>query len=176
MGSPVIPTLTSTCSTLLPILEQPNIDTRTSVDYSSMLAFHHDDQTHPCKHRKWRPKCKHCGKLGYKIDKCNALHEYEDCGKPGHKIDKCYALHGRLPRFTRVPRSSVSSGTPAMFNKFLKWYKDQESSSSIAYVTHTSTSFVGLTRSSSPGLWVFDSGAIHHITSKKSLISFFILS
>ena len=38
-----------------------------------------------------------------------------------------------------------------MFNKFLKWYKDQQFSSSTASVAHTGTSFVGLTQSSSPG-------------------------
>ena len=58
-----------------------------------------------------------------------------------------------------------------MFNKFLKWYKDQQSSSSTASVARTSTSFVGLTQSSSPGPWVFDSGATNHINGNKSLFS-----
>jgi len=58
-----------------------------------------------------------------------------------------------------------------MFNKFLKWYKDQQSSSSTASVAYTSTSFVGLTRSSSPSPWVFDSGATDHITGNKTLFS-----
>ena len=75
---------------------------------------------------------------------------------------------------TRDPPSPVSSDTPAMFNKFLKWYKDQQSSSSTTSVAHTGTSFVGLTRSSSPGPWVFDSGATDLITGNKSL--FFSLS
>ena len=66
---------------------------------------------------------------------------------------------------------SVPSDTPAMFNKFLKWYKDQESSSSTTSVAHTGTSFVGLTQSSSPGPWVFDSGATDHINGNKSLFS-----
>jgi len=58
------------------------------------------------------------------------------------------------------------------FNKFLKWYKDQQSSSSIASIANTCTSFVGLTRSFSHGPWVFDSRAINHITSNKSLFSY----
>jgi len=58
-----------------------------------------------------------------------------------------------------------------MFNKFLKWYKDQQFSSFTAFVAHTGTSFVGLTQSSSPGPWVFDSGATDHITGNKSLFS-----
>jgi len=52
-----------------------------------------------------------------------------------------------------------------MFNKFLKWYKDQQSSSSIVFVAYTSISFVGLTRSSSPGPWIFNLGATNHIIS-----------
>jgi len=67
--------------------------------------------------------------------------------------------------------SDVSFDISAMFNKFLKWYKDQQYSSSIASVAHTSTSFIGLTQSSSPGPWVFDSGATDHITGNKSLFS-----
>ena len=58
-----------------------------------------------------------------------------------------------------------------MYNKFLKWYKDHESSSSTASIAHTGTSFVGLTRSSSLGPWVFASGATDHITGNKSLFS-----
>jgi len=71
-----------------------------------------------------------------KIDKCYALYKCDHCCKPGHKIDKFYALHGcplrsvvvvqtylYLPSSTRDLPSSVSSDTPAMFNKFLKWYK-----------------------------------------------------
>jgi len=120
-----------------------------------MLASYRDDWTRPRKKGKGCPKCEHCGKLDHKIDKCYTLHECEHCGKPGHKIDKCYALHGRPPRFaavvqtnlfpplsTGVPHSPVSSDTPAMFNKFLKWYKDQESSSSTTYNAHTGTSLL----------------------------------
>jgi len=102
LGSLVVPTLTSIYSTLLRVPEQPNIDIPTSVDDSSTLASHHDDQTRPCKQGKGRPKCEHYGKLGHKIDKCYALHECEHCGKPGHKIDRCYALHGRHPRSAAV--------------------------------------------------------------------------
>jgi len=92
-------------------------------------------------------------------------------------------LHGRPPRSaatvqtnlsppssTRDPPSSVSSDTPAMFNKFFKWYKDQQSFNSTAFIAHTGTSFDGLTQSS-PGPWVFDSGATDHITGNKSLFS-----
>jgi len=131
LGSSVVPTLSSTYSTLLRVPEQPNTDTSTFVYDSSTLASHHYDRTCPRKQGKLCPKCEHCGKLGHKIDKCYALHECEHCGKPGHKIDKCYALHGRPPRFVvavqtnlspplsiRVPHS-VSSDTPALFNKFL---------------------------------------------------------
>jgi len=178
LGSPVVPTLTSTCSTLLHVPKQPNTDTPAFVDDSSALASHSPSQT-----GKGRPKCEHCGKLGHKIDKCYALHKCEHYGKPGHKIDRCYALHGRPPRSAATTQTnlsppssigdppSVSSDTPTMFNKFLKWYKDQQSSSSTAFVTHTGTSFVGLTRSSSPGPWVFYSRAIDHITGNKSLFS-----
>jgi len=114
------------------------------------MASHCDDLTCPYKHGKGHPKCEHCDKLS-------------------HKIDKCYALHGRPPRSTTVvqidffrpssardPPSFVSSDTPTMFNKFLKWYKDQLSSSSTAFVAHTGTSFASLSQSSSPGPWVFD--------------------
>jgi len=140
-------------------------------------------RTRPRKQGKGRPKCDHCGKLGHKIDKCYALHECEHCGKPSHKIDRCYALHGRPPRSDAAvltnlspPSStgdppSVSPDTLAIFNKFLKWYKDHESSSSTASIAHIGTSFVGLTRSSSLGPWVFDSGATDHITGNKSLFS-----
>jgi len=138
LDSSVVPTLTSIHSTLLRVPEKSNTDAPALVDDFSTLASHHDDRTRPHKLRKGRPKCKHCGKLGHKIDKCYALHECEHCGKSGHKIDKCYALHDRPPRFAVVVQtnlfppsstgdlpSSVSSDTSAMFNKFLKWYKDQ---------------------------------------------------
>ena len=180
LGSPVVPTLTSTCSTLLRVPEKPNTDTPTFVDNSSALA---SQRTRPRKQGKGRPKCEHCGKLGHKIDYCYALYECEHCGKPSHKIDKCYALHGLPPRSAAVvqndlstPQSSgdplfVSSDTPAMFNKFLKWYKDQQSSSSTTSIAHTGTSFASLTQSSSHGSWVFDSGATDNITGNKSLFS-----
>ena len=67
--------------------------------------------------------------------------------------------------------SSVSSDILVMYNKFLKWYKDQQFSNSTASVAHTGTSFVGLTQSSSPGPWIFYSGATDHITGNKSLFS-----
>ena len=184
LGSPVVPTLTSTCSTLLRVPEQPITDTPAFVDDSSALVSHRDDRTHPRKQGKGHPKCEHYGKIGHKIGKCYALHECEHCGKPSHKIDKCYILHGRPPRSAtsvqtnltppssiRDPPSFISSDTSAMFNKFLKWYNDQQSFSSTAFVAHTCTSFVGLTQSSSPSPWVFDSGATNHITGNKSLFS-----
>jgi len=80
------------------------------------MVSHRDNWT--CPQGKGRPKCEHCDKLG-------------------HKIDKYYALHGRPrsaavvqtdlspPSFPRDLPSSVSSDTLSMFNKFLKWYKDQ---------------------------------------------------
>ena len=108
LGSPVVPTLTSTCSTLLCVPEQPNTDTPASVDDSSALVSHRDDRTRLRKQGKGRPKCDHCGKLSHKIDKCYALHECEHCGKPGHKIDRCYALHGRPPRSTAAVQTNLS--------------------------------------------------------------------
>ena len=89
--SPVVPALTSTCSTLLRVPEQPNTNTPDFVDDSSALVSHRDDRTRPRKQGKGHPKCEHYGKLSHKIDKCYALHECEHCGKPGHKIDRCYA-------------------------------------------------------------------------------------
>ena len=89
LGSPIVPTLNSTCSTLLRVPNQPNTDTPASVDDSSTLASHRDDHTCPCKQGKKRPKCEHCG-------------------KPGHKIDKCYALHGRPPRSIAVVQTNLS--------------------------------------------------------------------
>ena len=43
------------------------------------------------------------------------------------------------------PTSSDILGQPAIFNEFLKWYKDCQNSGSIASVAHSSTPFVGLT-------------------------------
>jgi len=77
LGSPVVPTLTSTCSTLWRVLKQPSTDTPASVDDSSALVSHRDDRTRPRKQGKGRPKCEHCGKFDHKIDKCYALHECE---------------------------------------------------------------------------------------------------
>jgi len=45
LRSPIVPTLTSTCSTLLRVPEQPNTDTPASVDNSFALASHRDDRT-----------------------------------------------------------------------------------------------------------------------------------
>jgi len=143
------------------------IDTSTCVDDSSVLASQRDDRNRFRKPGKGRPKCDHCGKLG-------------------HKIDKCYALHGRPPRSAAVvhsdppsrsttvdPASSDTAWHLAIFNDFLKWYEERQSSSSTtsAFVARTGTSFVGLTHSDSLGPWVLDSGATDHITGNKSLFS-----
>jgi len=49
LGSLVVPTLTSTYYTILHVPEQPNIDTPTFVDDSSVLASHRDNRTRPRK-------------------------------------------------------------------------------------------------------------------------------
>jgi len=49
LGSPIVPTLTSTCYTLLRVPEQPNTDTPAFVDDSSALVSHRDDRTRPRK-------------------------------------------------------------------------------------------------------------------------------
>ena len=49
LGSPAVPTFTSTCSTLLCVPEQPNTDTPAFVVDSSTLASHRDDRTRPRK-------------------------------------------------------------------------------------------------------------------------------
>jgi len=130
LGSPIVPTLTSTSSTLFRVLEQPNTYTPASVDDSSMLASHRDDWTRPRKQGKGSPKCEHCCKLGHKIYKFYALHECEHCGKSGHKIDRCYALYDRLPHSAATVQTnlsppsstgdppSISSDTPAIFKIF----------------------------------------------------------
>jgi len=86
------------------------------------MASHRDNRT--CPQGKRRPKYEHCGKLGHKIDKCYALY--------GHPPQSIVAIQTDLspPSFVGDPPSFVSSDTLAIFNKFLKWYKDQQSSSS----------------------------------------------
>ena len=67
-----------------------------------------------------------------------------------------------------------TSGHPAIFNEFLRWYEDHQNFSSTASVAHTtyiSTSFAGITHSNSLGPWVLDSGAIDHITGNKTFFS-----
>jgi len=49
LGYPIVPTLISTCYTLLRVPEQPNTDTLASIDDSSALVSHRDDRTRPCK-------------------------------------------------------------------------------------------------------------------------------
>jgi len=66
---------------------------------------------------------------------------------------------------------SDTSGSPAIFNEFLKWYEDRQNSCSTAFVAHTGISCAGLTHSNSLGSWVLDSGATDHITGNKSLFS-----
>ena len=160
-GSPVVPNFTTTSSALLRVLRKQVIDTTTCADDSLVLASSRDDRN---RSRKLRPKCDHCGKLG-------------------HKIDKCYALHGRPPRSAAVvhsdppPRSTTVDPASfdtawhlAIFNDFLKWYEEHQSSISttFVFVARTGTSFVGLTHSDSLGPWVIDSGATDH---NKSLFS-----
>jgi len=113
LGSPVVPTLTSTSSTLMRVPDKSHIDISTSGDDSSALVSQRDDRTRSRKPNKGRHKCDHCGKLG-------------------HKIDRSYALHGRPPKTaavvqaTPVPPSTMDStssdisGPPAIFNEFLK--------------------------------------------------------
>ncbi|XP_027912144.1 uncharacterized protein LOC114171132, partial [Vigna unguiculata] len=167
LGSPVVPNFTATSSALLRVPKKQIIDTSTCADDSSVLVSQRDDRNRSRKPGKGRPKCDHCGKLG-------------------HKIDKCYALHGRPPRSAVVvhsdppprsatvdPASSDTAGHPAIFNDFLKWYEERQSSSftTSGSVARTGTSFVGLTHSDSLGPWVLDSGATDHITDNKSLFS-----
>ena len=90
---------------------------------------------------------------------CSRYH----CGKLGHKIDRCYALHGRPPKtiviaqIAHVQPSTVdhtsfdTPGQPAIFNEFLKWYKDRQNPGFTASVAHSGTSFVGLTQFTSLG-------------------------
>ena len=140
-----MPNFTATSSALLRVPRKQIIDTSTCAstcaDDSSVLVSQWDDRNRSRNPRKGRPKCDYCGKLG-------------------HKIDKCCALHGRPPRSAAVvhsdppPRSATvdlassdTAGHPAIFNDFLKWYEECQSSSSTtsASVAHTGTSFVGLT-------------------------------
>jgi len=96
LGSPVVLTLTSTSSTLMRVPDKSHIDISTSGDDSSALVSQRDDRTRFRKPNKGRHKCDHCGKLGY-------------------KIDRCYALHGRPPKTaavvqaTPVPPSTMDS-------------------------------------------------------------------
>jgi len=164
LGSPIVPTLTSTSSTLMRVPDKSHIDISTSGDDSSALVSQRDDRTRSRKPNKGR-------------------HKYDHCGKLGHKIDRCYALHGRpskiaavvqatpVPPSTMDSTSSDISGPPAIFNEFLKWYEDRQNSGSTASVAHTGISFAGLTHSNSLGPWVLDSGATDHITGNKSLFS-----
>ena len=164
LGSPIVPNFTSTCSTLLCVLGKHTTNIPSHVDDFSTLVSHHSDRTRPHKLGKGCHKCDHCGKLG-------------------HKIDKCYALHGRPPKFVVVAQTAPvqpstmdhtsidTSGQPAIFNKFLKWYGNRPNPSSTTSVAHSSTSFVGLTHSTSLGPWVLDSGVIDHITGNKSFFS-----
>jgi len=70
------------------------------------------------------------------------------------------------------PHSFVSATDKyALFNVFLKWTEDRKLSNSTTSIAHTSTSFTGLTQSSSIGPWVFESRATDRITSNKSLFS-----
>jgi len=139
LGSPIVPNFTYTCSTLLRVPGKHTTDITSHVDDSSALVSQHNDRPRPHKPGKGRHKCDHCGKLG-------------------HKIDRCYSLHGRPPKSVAVAQTAHvqpstmdhtlidNSGQPAIFNEFLKWYEDQNPSST-TFVAHSGTSFVGLTHS-----------------------------
>jgi len=164
LGSPVVSTLTSTSSIPMRVLGKSHIDISTLGDDSSTLISQCDDRTRSRKSSKGRHKCDRCGKLG-------------------HKIDRCYALHGRPPKTAAVvqatpvppstmdPTSSNTSGPPAIFNEFLKWYEDRQNYDSTAFVAHTGISFARLTHSNSLGTWVLDSGTTNHITGNKYFFS-----
>ena len=71
-----------------------------------------------------------------------------------------------------VDHTSIDTPSqPAIFNEFLKWYEDRKNPSSTTFVAHSVTSFVGLTRCTSLGPWVLDSGATNHITGNQSFFS-----
>jgi len=124
------------------VLGKHIIDIPLPVDDSYTLIFQCYDRTRPSNSGKGHHKCGHCGKLG-------------------HKIDRCYALHGRPPRSVVVAQnvplqpstmdltSSDISGQPSIFNEFLKWYEDRQNSGSTTSVSHSGTSYVGLTHSNS---------------------------
>ena len=67
----------------------------------------------------------------------------------------------RLPKLLLCNLSFDTSGQPAIFKEFLKWYEDRQNPSSTASVAHSGTYFVGLTHSTSIGPWVLDSGATY---------------
>ena len=76
-----------------------------------------------------------------------------------------------VPPSTMYLTSSDTSGPPAIFNEFLKWYENRQNSYSTTSVAHTGISFVGLTYSNSLDSWVLDSGAPYHITGNKFFFS-----
>jgi len=91
-------------------------------------------------------------------------HKCDHCGRLGKKSDMCHALHGCPPRFVVVVQTNSPSKSPTwdtssinindeyvIFSKFLKWYKDQQPSSSTTSVGFTNSSYVGLISSSSLG-------------------------
>jgi len=130
-----------------------------------MLATQRDDCNHSRKPRKGHHKCGHCGRLSHKTDRCYVLH--------GHRPSFAIVVQIDLPTQspTRNPLSSDIIDNSLIFCKFLKWYKDQQPSSTITFVARTCTYFVGLNPSSSLGPWILDSRATNHITSNKSLFS-----
>jgi len=145
-----VPNFTTTSSSLLRVQRKQVIDTPTYVDDSLVLASQRYDRNR------------------------------------SNKIDKCYALHGRPPRsvvavhFDPSPQSAIvdpassnTAGHSTIFNDFLKWYEERQSSNSTTStsIACTSTSFVGMTHSDYLGPWVLESGTTNHITSNKSLFS-----
>ena len=127
LGSPVVPTLTYTSSTLIRVPDKSHIDISTSGDDSSALVSQRDDRTRSQKPNKGRHKCDHCGKLVHKIDRCYALH--------GHPPKTVAVVQATLvPPSTMDSTSSDISGPPTIFNDFLKWYEDRQNSGSTASV------------------------------------------
>jgi len=113
LGSPVLPTLTSTSSTLMCVPDKTHIDISISSDNSSALVSQCDDRTRSRKPNKGHHKCDHRGKLGHKNDKCYALH-----GRPPKTVAVVQATP--VPPSTMDSTSSNISGPPAIFNEFLK--------------------------------------------------------
>jgi len=165
LGSHIIPNFTSTCSSLLRVPCKPLNDPPIFVDDFSTFAIQRDDRNRSYKPCKGRPKCDHCGRLGHKINKCYALHDH-------HPLSAAIAYNDPPSQSsTMYHTSSDPTDKSAIINEFLKWCKARKPFSSSTFVARTSICFISLTQSSSIGPRDFDSRAINHITSNKSLFS-----